>query len=309
VSPTRESRRGLVFGIAAYGLWGIIPLFWKLLAHVPPVEILAHRALWGLGAFVLLALIAGLGPGVRAALADRRTAGVMALSGALIAVNWGVFVAAVAGDRLLDASLGYFINPLVSVALGMLVLGERLRRLQWLAIALAGAGVAVLTWQAGRVPWVALILAVTFGLYGLVRKTARVDSLVGSTVETALLAPVAAGYLAYLAWRGGGELGHGGLGTQLLLVTTGIVTAVPLLLFTMSARRLPLSTVGFLQYLAPTGQFLLAVLAFGEPFSPGTLAAFVLIWIGLAAFSLDLYRARAGRLTPAPRSSPGRSSS
>jgi chloramphenicol-sensitive protein RarD len=292
-----EARKGLLYGIAAYSLWGVIPLFWKLLTHVDPVEILAHRALWGLGAFVALAVIAGEWGKVRIALRDGRTLAVMAISGALLAVNWGTFVAAVATDHLLDASLGYFINPLVSVALGMVVLGERLRRLQWLAIALAATGVALLTADAGELPWISLVLAVTFGLYGLVRKTAKVDSLVGSTVETAIMTPVAIAYLGFLAGRGGGALGHAGVTTELLLVATGVITAVPLLLFTSAARRLPLSTVGFLQYLAPTGQFLLAVLAFGEPFARGKLAAFALIWAALLLFSLDL------------RSSPARSSS
>ena len=299
-----ESRKGLLYGIAAYSLWGVIPLFWKLLTHVDPVEILAHRAVWGLGAFVGLAAIAGVWPEVRVALRDRRTLAVMALSGALLAINWGTFVAAVATDHLLDASLGYFINPLVSVALGMVVLGERLRRLQWLAIALAATGVALLTVDAGTLPWISLVLAVTFGLYGLVRKTAKVDSLVGSTVETAIMTPIAIAYLVFLAARGGGALGHAGTTTELLLVATGVITAVPLLLFTSAARRLPLSTVGFLQYLAPTGQFLLAVLAFGEPFARGKLAAFACIWAGLAVFSLDAYRASRGL-----RSSPARSSS
>jgi chloramphenicol-sensitive protein RarD len=299
-----ESRKGLLYGIAAYSLWGVIPLFWKLLVHVDPVEILAHRAVWGLGAFVGLALIAGVWPEVRVALRDRRTLAVMALSGALLAINWGTFVAAVATDHLLDASLGYFINPLVSVALGMVVLGERLRRLQWLAIALAATGVALLTVDAGTLPWISLVLAVTFGLYGLVRKTAKVDSLVGSTVETAIMTPIAIAYLVFLAARGGGALGHAGTTTELLLVATGVITAVPLLLFTSAARRLPLSTVGFLQYLAPTGQFLLAVLAFGEPFARGKLAAFACIWAGLAVFSLDAWRVSQGL-----RSSPARSSS
>jgi len=299
-----EPQKGLVYGIAAYSLWGVIPIFWKLLGHVDAVEILAHRAIWGLGAFVGLALIGNEWPAVRAAFRDRRTLAVMTLSGALLAVNWGTFVAAVATGHLLDASLGYFINPLVSVGLGMVVLGERLRRLQWLAIGLAAAGVTLLTVDAGRVPWISLVLAVTFGLYGLVRKTARVASLAGSTVETAIMTPVAIVYLAVLAARGGGALGHADSTTELLLVATGVITAVPLLFFTSAARRLPLATVGFLQYLAPTGQFLLAVLAYGEPFASGKLAAFACIWAGLAVFSAD-----AIRTSRALRSSRARSSS
>lgn len=287
-----ERRRGLWYGVAAYGLWGLVPVFWKQLAGIAPVEVLAHRAVWGLLVLVALVAVVRSGPALRAAMRDRRTLAVMACSGALIAVNWGTFVAAVTTGHLLDASLGYFINPLLSVLLGTVVLRERLRRLQWVAIALAAVGVGVLTWRAGRVPWISLVLASSFAVYGLVRKQARVDTLVGSTIETALLAPIAAIYLGALAAQGGGALGHASAGTVVLLVATGVVTAGPLLLFTAAARRLPLSTVGFLQYLAPTGQFLIAVFAFGEPFAHEQLVAFALIWAGLAAFSVDLIRSR-----------------
>ena len=288
MSPTRK---GLVHGVAAYGLWGIVAAYWKLLKTIDPVELIAHRAVWGLGAFVGLTLAAGQLPALRAALRDRRTVAVMALSATLLAINWGVFVWATISGHLLDASLGYFINPLLSVALGMIVLGERLRRMQWIAIGLAAAGVGVLTWRGGQVPWVALVLAVTFGGYGLVRKLAKVEALVGSSIETVIMAPIAAIYLGVLAWRGGGALGHESAVTVALLIGTGGVTAVPLILFTSAARRLPLSTVGFLQYLAPTGQFLLAVIAFGEPLASDRLIAFALIWTGLVAFSVDLWRA------------------
>ncbi|MCB9572966.1 MAG: EamA family transporter RarD [Kofleriaceae bacterium] len=291
-------RRGWLAGIVAYALWGVVPLYWRALHGVPPLEILAHRALWGMVGFVALAALAGQLGAVRAALRSRRVVGVMAASGALLAVNWGCFVYAVETDRLLDAALAYFINPLVSVALGTLVLGERLRRPQTIAIALATAGVVIVTWAAGTVPWMALIMAMSFALYGLVRKTAAVEALAGSTVETIILAPAAAIYLGVLAARGGGGLGHAAPVTEALLVGAGVITAVPLVFFTVAARRLPLSTVGFLQYLAPTGQFLIAVLAFGEPFAAGKLFAFALIWAGLAIFSADAWaqvrRARPG---------------
>lgn len=285
MSPTRK---GLLYGVTAYGLWGLVAAYWKLLGHVDPVELIAHRALWGLGAFLALAAISGQLPALLEAMKRPRTLAVMGLSAALLAVNWAVFVWATISGHLLDASLGYFINPLVSVALGTLVLRERLRRLQWVAIGLAAAGVALLTWRAGKVPWVALVLASTFGAYGLVRKTAKVEALVGSTIETVLLVPAA---LAYLVWHGGGQLAAGDAPTIALLVGTGVVTAVPLILFTSAARLLPLSTVGFLQYLAPTGQFVLAVVAFGEPLAHDKLGAFALIWLGLVAFSVDLWRA------------------
>ena len=282
-----ESRKGLLSGVLAYALWGIVAAYWRLLRHVDPIELVAHRAVWGLGAFGLLVVIAGQRSALAAALREPRTVGVMLVSGSLLAVNWIVFVWATVSGHLLEASLGYFMNPLVSIALGTLVLRERLRRLQWLAIALAAAGVAFLTWRAGRVPWVALVLAVSWGLYGLVRKIVRVEALVGSAIETLLLAPIA---VVYLALRGT-AVEAGDPQTIALLVGTGVVTAIPLILFTVAARRLPLSTVGFLQYLAPTGQFLLAVLAYGEPLAHDRLIAFVLIWIGLAAFSIDLAQA------------------
>jgi chloramphenicol-sensitive protein RarD len=286
-----EQRKGLIQGIVAYALWGVVAAYWKLLAHVDPVEIIAHRAIWGLGAFGILVVAFGEHRTLLRTLRDARTVGVMAASGALLACNWGIFVAATTTGHLLDASLGYFINPLVSIALGTMVLRERLRRLQWVAIAFAAAGVAFLTWRAGRLPWISLLLAGSWGLYGLVRKTARVEALVGGMIETILIAPVALIYLVFLASHGDGAFGHAGASTHLLLAGTGFVTVVPLVFFTSAARRLPLSTVGFLQYLAPTGQFLLAVLAFGEPLAHDRLVAFALIWAGLAVFSVDLYRA------------------
>lgn len=290
-----ETRRGLAYGVAAYGLWGIVPLFWKLLAHVDPLEVLAHRVIWGALTFVIIVQLAGVGPQLWAALRERRTLAVMALSGTLLAINWGTFIAAVSSDRLLDASLGYFINPLVSVALGTIVLRERMRRLQWLAIGSALAGVALLGWQVGRVPWISLVLAMSFGSYGLVRKTAKVDSLIGSTIESGLLVPVAVIYLMILAAWGGGRLGNTDGVEHGLLVATGVVTAGPLLLFTSAARRLPLSTIGFLQYLTPSMQFVIAVFVFDEPFTSDRLLAFGFIWFGLVVFSLDLWRASSRR--------------
>ena len=286
-----EARRGLAHGIAAYALWGMAPLFWNLLRKVSPVEILAHRVVWGVATFGLLVWASGTAPAVRAAFRDRRTVAAMAVSGTLVLINWGAFVYAVETNHLLDASLGYFINPLISVALGTLVLRERLRALQWLAIALAVVGVTVLTWRLGRLPWISIVVSTSFGAYGLVRKVARVESLAGSTVETALLAPVALGYLVILAAGGEGQLGHATTGTQLLLLTTGVVTAAPLLLFTSAARRLPLSSVGFLQYLAPTTQFVLAITVLRESLDRDRLIAFAFIWLGLVAFSVALVRA------------------
>jgi chloramphenicol-sensitive protein RarD len=280
-------RIGLFQGVLAYSLWGIAPAYWKQVATIDPLELIAHRAVWGLITFVAIVLVAGQWSALTTALRDRRLVGTMVLTGTVLAINWGIFVAATVHGYLLEASLGYFINPLVSIALGTLVLRERLRRLQWIAIVLAAIGVGLLTWRAGRVPWVSLVLAVTFGLYGLIRKTARVDALVGSAIETFVMAPVA---LVFLIAIGGGVAPHADARTLALLAGTGVVTAIPLVLFTSAARRLPLSTVGFLQYLAPTGQFLLAVLAYGEPLAHARLLAFGWIWAGLAVFSVDLVR-------------------
>jgi chloramphenicol-sensitive protein RarD len=285
-----DPRRGILYGALAYGLWGVVPAFWKLLAQIPALELLGHRVVWGLLTLLVLVAVTGRGEATRQALRDRRVLVAMACSSVLLSINWGTFVYAVSAGRLLEASLGYFINPLVSVALGVLVLGEKLRRAQKLAIGLAALGVVALTLHRGHLPYLALVLAFSFGLYGLVRKTAKVESLAGSTVETALMSPVALVGLGLLLARGDGSLGHADATTHALLLATGVVTTIPLLLFTSAARRLPLSTVGFLQYLAPTGQFLLAVLAYDEPFSSGKLIAFAVIWAGLAVFSYDAWQ-------------------
>lgn len=282
-----ESRRGLAYGALAYGLWGVVAAYWKLLGDVDAIELIAHRAVWALVTFGALVAITGQTAAFRRAIRDPRVLGLMGVSSVLLSINWVLFVWATVSGHLLEASLGYFINPLVSVALGTLLLRERLSRLQWCAMVLATAGVGVLTWAAGQVPLVALAMALSWGLYGLVRKVARVDALVGSTIETALIAPVA---VSYLAVHGGGELATGDPARIALLAGTGVVTAVPLVLFTSAARRLPLSTLGFIQYLAPTGQFLLAVLVYGEPLASERLAAFALIWAGLVVFSADLWR-------------------
>jgi len=287
-------------------LWGSVPVFWKLLGGLSAVEILAHRVVWGAVALIAIAWLAGAGPAVRAALADRRTVALMAVSGTLLVINWGTFVAAVMAGHLLDASLGYFITPLISVGLGTLALRERLRPLQSLAIGLAMVGVVILTWRAGHAPWIAVVLATTFGSYGLVRKLARVESLAGSTIETVLLAPIAVIYLAALAAGGGGELGHAAATTQLLLLSTGVITVGPLLLFTSAARRLPLSTLGFLQFIGPTGQFVLALVVYDETFARAQLIAFGFIWLGLVVFSVDLVRQAPARPPAGPLSRTGR---
>jgi chloramphenicol-sensitive protein RarD len=274
-------------GALAYALWGVIPAYWKLLREVAAVELVAHRVVWGFAVLLGLVMATGQWGALGRAFRDRGTVGRMSLSGVLLTLNWTLFVWATVSGHLLDASLGYFINPLLSVALGTFVLRERLRTLQRLALVLAGVGVAILIFRLGRVPWASLFIATTFALYGLVRKTARVEALVGSVMETAIMVPLAAIFLAKL---GGGVAARAEIRMFVLLVGTGVVTAVPMVLFTSAARRLPLSIVGFLQYLAPTGQFLLAVFAFGEPLARDRLIAFGFIWTALVVFSLDLAR-------------------
>jgi len=284
------SASGLAYGLSAYLLWGVGPLFWRYLRHVPADEILAHRVVWGLLVFSgILLWQGGLAP-VAAILRDRRATATMVLSGLLLAVNWGVFVYAIATERLLHASLGYFINPLVSVVLGMVFLGERLRPAQWAAVALAAAGVAQYAAQTSGLPWISLVLAFSFGFYGLLRKTTSVAPVPGSTFECLLLTPLAIAYVVYLTSTSGGDHFFAGASSdRWLLVATGLVSAAPLVCFTNAAKRLRLSTIGFLQYLAPSCQFAIAVFVWNEPFDPATLRSFVFIWSALVVFSTESY--------------------
>ncbi len=293
-----DLRRGVTYGIAAYGMWGLIPIYFKALAEVSPFEVLAHRVLWSVVILVPVVLVRGQWPEVRRVVNNRTTLATLMVTTVLIGVNWYLFIWAVAHDRVLEASLGYFINPLVNVMLGMVVLGERLRRPAAVAVVLAGVGVAVEIVMVGALPWIALALAFSFGLYGLLRKTASVGAVVGLTVETSLLAPLAIGYLVWARRTGALYLGSGHPATDVLLVMAGVVTATPLLCFTSAARLLPLTALGFLQYLSPSGQFLLAVLAYGEVLTTGRIITFVCIWVALAIFTADQVR-RSRRWRPA----------
>ena len=276
---------GLLYALAAFGIWGLFPLYLRELASVPPLEVVAHRSVWSL--LLLLVVLTVM----------RRWAWLLQLrqqprqwlafiaSALLLSVNWLVYIWAIVNGHVLDASLGYFINPLVSVLLGVLVLRERLQPAQWLAVALAAAGVLWLTVDAGRVPWVALILAASFGLYGLLRKTAPLGALEGLTLETLVLAPLVVPALVWFTLQPGGAMARGDWALNGWLWLSGPLTALPLLFFAAAARRLPLATVGLVQYLSPTLQFLLGVHVFGEPMQPARLAGFVLIWAGLAVYS------------------------
>lgn len=288
--------RGLAYGVAAYGLWGFMPLYIKAVKAAPALEVLAHRVLW---AFVLLLALCwrqGEMATLRGAFRHRRTFVVLAASAALIGANWLVYIWSVVTGRILESSLGYYMNPLVNVLLGVLVLGERLARPVKVAVAFAAAGVLWLGVQAGHLPWISLTLATTFGLYGLMRKLAPLGALVGLTVETALLLPLAAGFLGWRLASGRSAFLAGDVRLDALLVLAGPVTAIPLLFFAGAARRLPLTTLGFLQYLSPTVQFLLAVLLYREPFGRARAVAFVLIWTALTIFAV--HSARRGQPEP-----------
>ncbi len=288
---TRTTRQGVAYGLAAYFLWGFFPLYFKGVAHVPPLEVLAHRCAWSLVTLVAFLAATGGWGRVRAALGAPRTLLTLCVTTLLIATNWFVFLFAVAHDEVLQSSFGYFVNPLVSVLLGFLFLQERLRRLQVVSVACAGVGVLVLAFHHGAPPWIALVLAVTFALYGLLRKVVPVDALTGLSVETLLLFPAATGYLLSLGATGKGAFPSAFVRDDILLPLAGVVTAVPLLWFAAAARRLRLSTIGFMQYITPTLHFLLAILAFGEPFSRTELASFAWIWAGLVLYSWDAVRA------------------
>jgi chloramphenicol-sensitive protein RarD len=268
----------------------LVPLYFKAIAELPPLEILAHRVVWSV---VFLAGLVTLGrrwPELARCFRSARVLGALLASAVLVAVNWLVFIHAVETEQVLQTSLGYFITPLVNVAFGLAFFGERLRGGQWLALALAAAGVVFFP-ASGRLPWIALTLAVSFGLYGLVRKVTAVDGLVGLTVETVLLLPAALGFLIYQLASGTAAWGSAGPAAAWLLPLSGVVTAVPLVCFGQAARKLDLSVLAFLQYLSPSLAFVLAVVCFGEPFEPAQMVCFGCIWVALAIYSLDSVRA------------------
>lgn len=289
------SRRaqGLAATIGAFAIWGLFPLYLRALAAVPPLQLVAHRVAWA--CVFVLGWMAWRGElsSLRQVFTQRGVLLRLAVTAILITINWLVFVWAVANDRVVETSLGYFINPLVNVVLGVILLSERLNRAQWTAVALAALGVVYLTVSAGHLPWIALALALSFGLYGFIRKTAQVEALPGLAVETALLAPLAIGYLVWAGVQGSGAMGHAGRSVDALLVASGAITAIPLFLFAHGARRLPYSTVGIIQYLAPTLQLATAVLVFHEPFDRARAAGFACIWIALLIYAGDgLLRSR-----------------
>ncbi len=304
MSAPRDGARttaGVTYALAAFLFWGGVPIYFKAVGHVPAPEVLAHRVVWSVVLLAGLVTLTRHWPEVARALAERRTRWLLVLSTLVVSVNWLVFIWAIAAGRVLETSLGYYINPLVNVVLGVVVLRERIGLWRGFAVGLAAVGVLNLALRAEGLPWVSLTLALTFGLYGLIRKTVRVEAVDGLFVETMLLLPLALAYLGYLALVGGGAFGTLGPGTDVLLLLSGAVTALPLIWFTAAARRLDYSTVGFFQYIAPTCHFLLAIFLYGEPFGGAQLVSFLCIWGALAivtARSIVEARARRGASGP-----------
>lgn len=282
-------RRGYILGLTAYITWGLFPLYFKAIAAVPSVEIIVHRVLWSALCGSLLLLVWKHPGWWRELRENPRRLATLVLSGSLIAANWLTYVWAVNNGRMVEASLGYYINPLVNVLLGMLLLGERLRPLQWVAVGLAAVGVAQQVWQVGSLPWVSLILALTFAFYGLIRKKAPVQALPGLVVETWLLVPVAIIWLLFNPTAVSTQPSFWSTSTAWWLAAAGPITVLPLICFNAAARHLPYTTLGFLQYVAPTLVLSLAVLVYGEQLAPSTLVAFAFIWSGLVVYSLDIW--------------------
>jgi chloramphenicol-sensitive protein RarD len=286
-----RARAGLLFGLAAYGLWGVMPIYFKLLKAVPSIDIVAHRIVWSLVVLVLLTTMARAWDQIGAAIRNRKTLAMLFLTALLIGTNWLLYVYAINSGHILAGSLGYYLNPLANILLGRFILKERLTWLQWAAVAIAAAGIAVLAAGALGTLWISLTLCFSFATYGLLRKIIHVESLAGLTIETALLFPIAFGWLLIGGAEGRPMFGSGGQ-EALLLIAAGVVSTVPLLCFTAAARRLAYSTVGMLQFIAPTLQFLLAVAIYDEPFTRAHAIAFGCIWMALALYLGAMIRDR-----------------
>jgi len=298
--PRLQIDTGVLYATGAFVVWGVIPIYWKLLEHVGAVEIVMHRILWTL-VFALAALSGWQRlPKLYAALSHRRSLAALTASAVMIAVNWGLFIWAVTVDRIIETSLGYYINPLVNFVLGAAFLGERLTRIQMIAVGLAMLGVVNQMVTLGYLPWVSLVLAVSFGIYGLIRKTVAVESLEGLTVESIILAPAALAYIVYLTLTKQGAFLQVDLFTDVNLVIAGPLTAIPLLLFAAGARRVRLSTIGFLQYIAPSIALLIAVFLYDEPFTTAHAVTFALIWSALALVSWEALRRESFGKRPEP---------
>lgn len=289
---TASAQRGVLYAAAAYTCWGFFPIYFKTLSEVPATEMVLHRVIWSFGLLLAVLAVRGQWHSLQRTLREPRTLALFALSAVLIAVNWLVYIYATTSGRIVEASLGYFINPLMLIALGAVVLGERLNRAQKIAVLCAALGVVWLTLWAGRLPWIALVIAASFASYGLLRKTAPLGALDGLWLETALLLPIAALGLSILQQQGDAVFFSSSTGLQVAIALCGPLTALPLLLFAAGARRIEMKTLGILQYISPTLQFIVGVWLYHEPFAGGRVAGFALIWLALLIYSFDAFRQR-----------------
>jgi chloramphenicol-sensitive protein RarD len=297
--------KGIWNGLAAYALWGLFPIYWKLLQEVSALQVIGHRIGWSFILLIAVILLTRQWKDFRAAALAPNVIGIYAAAGVLLTINWLIYVWGVNSGFIVETSLGYFINPLISVLLGVLFLRERLRTIQWIAVGLAAAGVLYLTITYGRPPWIALSLAFSFGIYGLVKKVAPLGSLYGLTLETALVFPFALIYLAFVQSTGTSAFLHQGVLTDILLIATGIVTSIPLLMFASAARQIPLTMIGVLQYIAPTLQFLIGVFLYHEPFDQSRFIGFSLVWLALIIFWVENYLAGRVPVHPIPEMGEG----
>jgi chloramphenicol-sensitive protein RarD len=293
-------KKGILYGIGAYVLWGFFPIYWKFLHEIPALQVIGHRISWSFIVLILFILLTKQWQNFRAVAFHPKTIGTYAIAGVLLSINWLVYVWGVNAGFIVETSLGYFINPLLSVLLGVIFLRERLRLAQWIPVVIAAIGVLYLTFVYGRLPWIALTLAFSFGIYGLVKKIAPLGSLYGLTLETAIVFPLALVYLLVLEVIGAGAFLHDGLTIDLLLAGAGIVTTVPLLMFASAAKQIPLTMVGILQYIAPTLQFLIGIFIYKEPFDHAHLIGFGIIWVALVIFWVENYLAHRAASEPIP---------
>jgi chloramphenicol-sensitive protein RarD len=292
--------KGIWSGIAAYSMWGFFPIYWKLLQQVPALQLLGHRIGWSFVLLTAYIVAAGQWKAFRSTAFKPKTFGIYAIAGVLLSVNWLIYVWGVNAGFIIETSLGYFINPLFSVLLGVVFLRERLRPAQWIPVALAAIGVIFLTATYGRLPWIALSLAFSFGIYGFVKKLSPLGSVHGLTLETGIVFPLALIYLALAQSNGTGAFLHEGLRVDLLLVGAGVVTTIPLLMFASAAKQIPLNMVGILQYLAPTIQFLIGVFIYHEPFDTTRLIGFSIVWLALIIFWVENFMAKRAPVKPIP---------
>jgi len=292
--------KGILYGIGAYALWGLFPIYWKFLHNVPALQVIGHRIGWSFIMLVTYILLKGQWKAFRSAAFKWKTIGIYSIAGVLLTFNWLIYVWGVNAGFIVETSLGYFINPLLSVSLGVFFLRERLRPMQWIPVGLAAIGVGYLTFVYGRLPWIALSLAFTFGFYGFVKKLSPLGSLYGLTLETGLVFPVALIYLGILGVKGTGAFLHDGIFTNVLLIGAGLVTTIPLLMFASAAKQIPLTVVGLLQYIAPTLQFLIGVFVYKEPFDLAHFIGFAIVWVALIIFAMESFLANRAPAQPIP---------